>query len=158
MQPRDLTNLFELVSGSAAHKAEYEELEKKKAEAEERVTYIFSRKKAITQGGWGKWVGGRAGSWVGGSGCGLGGSVEVQFVCLVDQGWPHVQAVTLLPSSSTACPTLPCPTLPCPALQRRSRRRSRRRRRSGRSGCSRSWMSSSRHTSPGRWVGGFWAR
>lgn len=52
MQPRDLTLLFEHISGSAAHRGEYEELEKKKAEAEERVTYIFSRKKAITQGGW----------------------------------------------------------------------------------------------------------
>lgn len=49
MQPRDLTLLFEHISGSAAHRGEYEELEKKKAEAEERVTYIFSRKKAITQ-------------------------------------------------------------------------------------------------------------
>lgn len=29
---------------------EYQELERKKAEAEERVSYIFSRKKAVTQG------------------------------------------------------------------------------------------------------------
>jgi len=50
MQPRDLTALFEHISGSAAYRGQYEELEKKKAEAEERVTYIFSRKKAITQG------------------------------------------------------------------------------------------------------------
>lgn len=36
----------------AAHlQLQYEELEKRKAEAEEKVTYIFSRKKAITQGG-----------------------------------------------------------------------------------------------------------
>ncbi|PSC68712.1 structural maintenance of chromosomes 1 [Micractinium conductrix] len=49
MQPRDLTNLFEHISGSAAYRQEYEDLEKKKAEAEERVSYIFSRKKAITQ-------------------------------------------------------------------------------------------------------------
>lgn len=49
MQPRDLTNLFEHISGSAAYRQQYEELEKRKAEAEEKVTYIFSRKKAITQ-------------------------------------------------------------------------------------------------------------
>ncbi|KAL4421458.1 hypothetical protein ABPG75_010749, partial [Micractinium tetrahymenae] len=49
MQPRDLTTLFEHISGSAQYRQEYEELEKKKAEAEERVSYIFSRKKAITQ-------------------------------------------------------------------------------------------------------------
>lgn len=49
MQPRDLTALFEHISGSAMHRQEYEELEKKKSEAEEKVTYIFSRKKAITQ-------------------------------------------------------------------------------------------------------------
>lgn len=36
---------------------EYEELEKKKAEAEERVSYIFSRKKAITQGARGRAAG-----------------------------------------------------------------------------------------------------
>jgi structural maintenance of chromosome 1 len=51
MQPRDLTALFEHISGSGACKPEYEEAERRKAEAEERVTYIFSRKKAITQGG-----------------------------------------------------------------------------------------------------------
>lgn len=49
MQPRDLTNLFEHISGSAQYRQEYQELERKKAEAEERVSYIFSRKKAVTQ-------------------------------------------------------------------------------------------------------------
>ena len=52
MQPRDLTALFEAISGSGAYRQQYEELEKKKAEAEEAVTYIFSKKKAIAQGGW----------------------------------------------------------------------------------------------------------
>jgi structural maintenance of chromosome 1 len=51
MQPRDLTALFEHISGSGAHKAAYEAAERAKGDAEERVTYIFSRKKAITQGG-----------------------------------------------------------------------------------------------------------
>ncbi|KAI3423850.1 hypothetical protein D9Q98_009684 [Chlorella vulgaris] len=49
MQPRDLTALFEHISGSGAHKAAYEAAERAKGDAEERVTYIFSRKKAITQ-------------------------------------------------------------------------------------------------------------
>lgn len=35
---------------------QYEELEKRKAEAEEKVTYIFSRKKAITQGERGRFL------------------------------------------------------------------------------------------------------
>ena len=50
MQPRDLTEMFEKVSGSHAHKDAYAKAEEAKARAEEQVAHIFSKKKAVTQG------------------------------------------------------------------------------------------------------------
>ena len=47
MQPKDLTNLFEHISGSDALKREYEELETKKNEAEDQTAFVFSKKKTV---------------------------------------------------------------------------------------------------------------
>ena len=47
MSPKALTDMLEKVSGSAAHKKEYEALEARKGEADEKVSYAFSRKKAV---------------------------------------------------------------------------------------------------------------
>eukprot|EP00887_Chlorella_sp_A99_P005721 scaffold1.g5721.t1 len=49
MQPRDLTTLFEHISGSDQHRKQYEELEERKAAAEEKVALVFTRKKQIAQ-------------------------------------------------------------------------------------------------------------
>ena len=128
MQPRDLTALFEAISGSGAYRQQYEELEKKKAEAEEAVTYIFSKKKAIAQGGWRVWV----------CGC-VGGRGRI--------GWGFARSRALpLASAHLACP----PACTSARLQRRSRRRSRRRRRSGRSACRPTSTSAGACTSAGR--------
>jgi structural maintenance of chromosome 1 len=47
LSPKDLCNLVEQISGSAAFKKEYEELEAKKTEADERTSFVFSKKKAV---------------------------------------------------------------------------------------------------------------
>ncbi|GAB4822702.1 hypothetical protein N2152v2_009748 [Parachlorella kessleri] len=47
--PKELTVLFEHISGSEQYRKEYEELEGKKTAAEETVSRIFSKKKLITQ-------------------------------------------------------------------------------------------------------------
>ena len=46
--PTELTALFEHIAGSEALRRPYEEAEARKAAAEERTGFIFSRKKAIT--------------------------------------------------------------------------------------------------------------
>lgn len=46
MSPKALTDMLEKVSGSAAFKKDYEALEARKTEAEEQVSFLFSRKKA----------------------------------------------------------------------------------------------------------------
>lgn len=47
LSPKDLTNLVEQISGSAAFRKEYEELEAKKADADEKTSFVFSKKKAV---------------------------------------------------------------------------------------------------------------
>ncbi|EIE20863.1 RecF/RecN/SMC protein [Coccomyxa subellipsoidea C-169] len=47
LSPKDMTNLVEQISGSAAFKKEYDELEAKKAEADEKTSFVFSKKKAV---------------------------------------------------------------------------------------------------------------
>jgi structural maintenance of chromosome 1 len=53
MSPKDLTALFEHISGSEALRKEYEEGEARMREAEEATAVIFARKKTVTQGEWG---------------------------------------------------------------------------------------------------------
>ena len=40
------------MQGSEQYKRQYQEQEGKKNEVEERVAYVFAKKKRITQGGW----------------------------------------------------------------------------------------------------------
>lgn len=47
LSPKDLSNLIEQISGSAAFKKEYTELEAKKTEADERTSFVFTKKKAV---------------------------------------------------------------------------------------------------------------
>ena len=47
MSPKDLTNLFETISGSAAYKKQYEEAESKLKDAESAMSIVFSKRKAI---------------------------------------------------------------------------------------------------------------
>ena len=47
MSPKDLTNLFETISGSAAYKKQYEEAESKLRDAESAMAIVFSKRKAI---------------------------------------------------------------------------------------------------------------
>ncbi|BDA42403.1 Structural maintenance of chromosomes protein 1A [Coccomyxa sp. Obi] len=47
LSPKQLTDLLEQVSGSAAFKKEYDDLEKKKSDADEKTSFVFSKKKAV---------------------------------------------------------------------------------------------------------------
>lgn len=47
MSPKDLANLFETISGSAAYKKEYQEAEGKLKDAESAMAIVFSKRKAI---------------------------------------------------------------------------------------------------------------
>ena len=47
MSPKDLTNLFETISGSASLRKEYEESESKLKDAESMMAVVFSKRKAI---------------------------------------------------------------------------------------------------------------
>ena len=47
MSPKDLTNLFELISGSEAFRKQYEELEEKKTTADDQLRFVFSKKKTV---------------------------------------------------------------------------------------------------------------
>jgi structural maintenance of chromosome 1 len=47
MSPKDLTNLFETISGSAAHKKAYEAAETRLKDAESSMAVVFSKRKAI---------------------------------------------------------------------------------------------------------------
>lgn len=47
MSPKDLTDLFELISGSEAFRKPYEELETKKNAADDHLRYVFSKKKTV---------------------------------------------------------------------------------------------------------------
>lgn len=47
LSPKQLTDLLEQVSGSATFKKEYDDLEKKKSDADEKTSFVFSKKKAV---------------------------------------------------------------------------------------------------------------
>ena len=47
MSPKDLTSLFEVISGSDAYRKDYEELEAKKAAADDQLRFVFSKKKTV---------------------------------------------------------------------------------------------------------------
>lgn len=47
MQPADLTNLVEQIAGTDVLRPEYEQLELAKQSAEEKTSYVFSKKKSI---------------------------------------------------------------------------------------------------------------
>ena len=47
MTPKDLTAMFEVISGSDAHRKEYEELEAKKSAADDQLRFMFSKKKTV---------------------------------------------------------------------------------------------------------------
>lgn len=49
MSPTDLTRMFEHVSGSEAYRQPYEEAEAKMKELEEKQSFVFAKKKQITQ-------------------------------------------------------------------------------------------------------------
>lgn len=49
MGAKELTNLFEQISGSDGFRAEYEELEKQKVAADERLTFNFAKKRTAAQ-------------------------------------------------------------------------------------------------------------
>ena len=47
MSPKDLTAMFEVISGSDAYRKEYEELEAKKSAADDQLRFMFSKKKTV---------------------------------------------------------------------------------------------------------------
>ena len=49
MGAKELTNLFEQISGSDGFRAEYEDLEKQKVAADERLTFNFAKKRTAAQ-------------------------------------------------------------------------------------------------------------
>ena len=49
MTPKDLTDRFEHISGSETHRKQYHELEAQKLKAEEQTSFLFSKRKAVTQ-------------------------------------------------------------------------------------------------------------
>ena len=49
MGAKELTNLFEQISGSDAFRAEYEDLEKQKTAADEQLTFNFAKKRTAAQ-------------------------------------------------------------------------------------------------------------
>ena len=49
MSPKDLTDRFEHISGSERHRKQYHELEQQKLKAEEQTSFLFSKRKTVTQ-------------------------------------------------------------------------------------------------------------
>lgn len=49
MSPKELTDRFEHISGSEAHRKQYHELEQRKQKAEEQTGFLFSKRKGVTQ-------------------------------------------------------------------------------------------------------------
>lgn len=49
MSPKELTDRFEHISGSEAHRKQYHELEQQKLKAEEQTSFLFSKRKGVTQ-------------------------------------------------------------------------------------------------------------
>ena len=49
MSPKDLTDRFEHISGSEQHRKQYHELEQQKLKAEEQTSFLFSKRKTVTQ-------------------------------------------------------------------------------------------------------------
>lgn len=49
MSPKELTDRFEHISGSEMHRKQYHELEQQKLKAEEQTSFLFSKRKGVTQ-------------------------------------------------------------------------------------------------------------
>lgn len=49
MSPEDLTDRFEHISGSETYRKRYHELEAQKLKAEEQTSFLFSKRKGVTQ-------------------------------------------------------------------------------------------------------------
>ncbi|DBA77355.1 TPA: hypothetical protein ACH3X2_000872 [Trebouxia sp. C0005] len=49
MSPKDLTDRFEHISGSETYRKQYHELEAQKLKAEEQTSFLFSKRKGVTQ-------------------------------------------------------------------------------------------------------------
>lgn len=49
MSPKELTDRFEHISGSETHRKQYHELESQKLKAEEQTSFLFSKRKTVTQ-------------------------------------------------------------------------------------------------------------
>ena len=49
MTPKDLTDRFEHISGSEMHRKQYHDLEAQKLKAEEQTSFLFSKRKTVTQ-------------------------------------------------------------------------------------------------------------
>ena len=49
MSPKDLTDRFEHISGSETYRKQYHELESQKLKAEEQTSFLFSKRKGVTQ-------------------------------------------------------------------------------------------------------------
>ena len=49
MTPKDLTDRFEHISGSETHRKQYHDLEAQKLKAEEQTSFLFSKRKTVTQ-------------------------------------------------------------------------------------------------------------
>ena len=49
MSPKDLTDRFEHISGSETYRKEYHQLEQQKLKAEEQTSFLFSKRKNVTQ-------------------------------------------------------------------------------------------------------------
>lgn len=47
MSPKDLTAMFEVISGSDAYRKDYDDLETKKAAADDQLRFVFSKKKSL---------------------------------------------------------------------------------------------------------------
>lgn len=49
MSPKELTDRFEHISGSEAYRKEYVQLDQQKLKAEEQTSFLFSKRKGVTQ-------------------------------------------------------------------------------------------------------------
>jgi len=49
MSPKDLTDRFEHISGSETYRKQYHELEQQKLKAEEQTSFLFSKRKGVSQ-------------------------------------------------------------------------------------------------------------
>ena len=47
MTPKQLTTMFELISGSEAFRGRYEELQARKTAADDQLRFVFSKKKTV---------------------------------------------------------------------------------------------------------------